>query len=333
MASPYSKTIRFCGRTEPVIESFRVRGRTYLALEKLTANGSYRVFDPHAGPGGDYRALHMVPKSRMTRQQLEVLHRLGGPGANRNFPGIVDFLPQRDVFVVVVAWIHGANLKTFLNAIRDGKTPRPSPRDVVRLIRGLVHGVSHYHRKTNVIHGDISPANIVITSGTSTLVLIDFGSAWPMERAAQREQDAYTVPYAAPERIAKHAAEDFRADMFSLTTIAYELLTLALPYDGLGGRAGTPQLAAKAADAYRDPSHRIPSRSRLPRSTLRQLDECTSAGLGLHPDERFATSREWLAAWDALYLSFQKGSRLSRIESLFVAGVDAAARLLSQKRP
>lgn len=333
MASPHSKTIRFRGRTERVIESFRVRGRTYFALEKLTASGAYRVFDQHAGPGGDYRALHLVPKSKMTRQQLDVLQRLSGPGANRNFPGIVDFLPQRDVFVVVVGWVHGTNLKTFLNAIRDGNSPRPSPRDVVRLVRGLVHGVSHYHRKTNVIHGDISPANIVITPGTSNLVLIDFGSAWPMERAAQREQDAYTEPYAAPERIAQHAAEDFRADMFSLSTIAYELLTLALPYDGLGGRAGTPLLAEKAADAYRDPSHQIPSRNRLPKSTVRQLDECVGGGLRLGPDERFATSREWLAAWDALYLSFQKGSRLSRIESLFVAGIDAAAGLLSRRKP
>lgn len=331
MASPHSKTIRFRGRTEPVIESFHVRGRTYFALEKLSSRGAYRVFDPHAGPHGDYRVLHQVSQSQISREQLEVLRRLGGPSRNRNFPSILDFVRQRRDLFIIIDWVHGVDLRNYLSAVRDGKTPRPNVREVVRLVRGLVHGLSHYHRRTNVIHGDLSPANIVITSGTSNLVLIDFGAAWPIERAAQRQQDAYTQPYAAPERIAKHASEDFRSDMFSLTAIAYELLTLMLPYDGLGGQAGTPQLANKAASAYCDPSRKIPSRDRITSSTLRLLDLCVGGGLKLHPDERFATSSEWLAAWDKLHLSLQKGSRLSRIESIIVAGIDAVAKYLSRK--
>lgn len=333
MASPHSKTIQFRGRTEPVIESFYVRGRTYFALEKLSSRGAYRVFDPHAGPHGDYRVLHRVSQSQMSREQLEVLRRLGGPGGNRNFPSIVDFVRQRGDLFIVIGWVHGVDLRNYLSAVRDGKTPRPNVREVVRLVRGLAHGLSHYHRRTNVIHGDLSPANIVITSGTSNLVLIDFGAAWPIEGAAQREQDAYTQPYAAPERIAKHASEDFRSDIFSLTAIAYELLTLTLPYDGLGGQAGTPQLSTKAASAYCDPSRKIPSQGRLTSSTLRLLDSCVGGGLKLHPDERFATSSEWLAAWDKLHLSLQKGTRLSRIETVIVAGIDAVAKCLSRKSP
>jgi len=267
----------------------------------------------------------------MSREQLEVLRRLSGPSGNRNFPSIVDFVRQRGDLFIIIDWVHGVDLRTYLASIRDEKTPRPNVREVVRLVRGLVHGLSHYHRRTNVIHGDVSPANIVITSGTSNLVLIDFGAAWPIERAAQRQQDAYTQPYAAPERIAKHAVEDFRSDMFSLTAITYELMTLTLPYDGLGGQAGTPQLAKKAASAYCPPSHKIPSRDRLTSSTLRLLDSCVGGGLKLHPDERFATSSVWLSAWDQLHLSLQKGTRLSRIESIIVAGIDTVAKYLSRK--
>lgn len=333
MAHPSRKTIRFRGRSEPVIESFHVRGRSYFALEKLSSRGAYRVFDPHAGPHGDYRVLYRVSQSQLSREQLEVLRRLGGPSGNRNFPSIVDFVRQRGDQFIVIGWVHGVDLRNYLSAVREGKTPRPSVREVVRLVRGLVHGLSHYHRRTNVIHGDISPANIVITSGTSNLVLIDFGAAWPIERAAQREQDAFTQPYAAPERIAKHAPEDFRSDMFSLTAIAYEMLTLTLPYDGLGGQAGTPALAAKAASGYRAASDKIASRGRLTGGTLRQLDECVGGGLKLHPDERFATSSEWLAAWDQLHVCLQKGTRLSRMETVIVAGIDAVAKYLSRKTP
>lgn len=332
MTRPERQTIRFRGRTEPVIETFHLRGRTYFALEKLAASGVYRVFDSHAGPDGDYRVLHQIPKSRITRQQIEILRRIGGASGNRNFPGIVDFVRQRDDMFVVIAWVHGTNLREYLRAVRERKTPRPSVSEVVRLVRGLVHGVSHYHRRTHIIHGDISPANIVITQGTKQLVLIDFGSAWPIQQSAQRESgDGYSQPYAAPERIAQHSVEDFRADMFSLTMIAYELLTLAIPYEGLGGQAGTPQLIAKTAGSYLPPSGLIASRDRLTKATLNCLDDCLGTGLRLHPDDRFATSSEWLSAWDALHGSLLAGSRLSRWEEFFVARIESLARLFPRR--
>jgi serine/threonine-protein kinase len=291
------------------------------------------VFDPHAGPDGDYRVLYKLPKSQITRQQLEILRRVGGPQAHRNFPGIVDFAHQgRDVFLVM-AWIHGTDLRSYLRAIRAKNTPRPSTREVVRLVRGLVHGLAHYHRRTHIVHGDISPANIIMTSGTTHLVLIDFGAAWPVQYAANREIDASTQPYAAPERIAKHAAENFRSDMFSLSVIAYEMLTLVLPYDGLGGQAGMPQWAAKTSSFYRDPSEIIPSPDRLPKQAVHLLDACVGRGLKLHPDQRFATSGEWRAAWDELHQSLQKGSRLSPLKSRLIAAIDSLIGRFSRKTP
>ena len=164
------KTIRFRGKTEAVLETIRVRGRTYFAIEKLSHRGAFRVFDPHAGPDGDFRVLHRISKSDVTPQKIEILRRLGGENSNRNFPGIVDFAHQNNDLFVVVGWVAGTSLQAYLNSVRADKTPRPSVTEVVRLVRGLVHGVSHFHRRTNIIHGDISPANIVITSGTKQLV-------------------------------------------------------------------------------------------------------------------------------------------------------------------
>lgn len=327
------KTIRFRGRSEPVLETFHVRGRNYFALEKLSRRGAFRVFDPHAGPDGDYRVLHRIPQSKGTRQQLEILKRLGGPQGNRNFPGIVDFARVDGDIFVVIGWVWGTNLSDYMNAVRERKTPRPSPSEVVRLIRGLVHGVAHYHRRTNIIHGDISPANIIITSGTKHLVLIDFGSAWPLENAARKEQgDGQTQPYAAPERIAQHAAEDFRSDAFSLSVIAYEMLTGVVPYEGLGGQAGLPQLVAKTAESYRAPSTLLTAGHRLPSGSLKWLDDCLGTGLRLHPDQRFATLNEWITAWDTLHSSLKKGTRLRRIDELVLAGIDSLTNLFRRKQ-
>jgi len=318
MSNTERKTIRFRGKTEKVLETFRVRGRTYFALEKLSRRGAFRVFDPHGGPHGDYRILYKLLKADTTQQSIETLRRMGGPNGNRNFPGIVDFARQGDDLFVVAAWVSGTNLRQYLDAIRQKKTPRPSVSEVVRLTRGLVHGVSHYHRKANVVHGDISPANIILTSGTTQLVLVDFGSAWTIEKTATKAAgDGVTQPYAAPERLAGHAAEDFRSDMFSLSMVAYELLTLKLPYGGLGGRAGMPNLASKMANSYEQPSKLVVA-ERLPRRSIKLLDDCIGKGLAFHPDERFSTSQDWLAAWDELHFAMKKGTRLNRVETIVV---------------
>lgn len=325
------KSIRFRGKSEPVLDTFRVRGRTYFALERLSRRGAYRVFDQHAGPHGDYRILYQLSRSKTTQQSIEILRRLGGPNGNRNFPGIVDFVHQKDDLFIVVAWVNGTNLRRYLDAIRAQETPRPSVYEVVRLVRGLVHGVAHYHRRTNIIHGDVSPANIIITSGTTQLVLVDFGSAWPIESTAARAVgDGVTEPYAAPERIAGHAAEDFRSDAFSLSVIAYELLTLKIPFGGLGGRAGTPNLSEKMTGAYEAPS-KLTRIERLPRRIAKLVDACIGQGLAMHPDDRFSTTSEWIAAWDELHFAMKNGQQLSRFETFVVDKIGAIYGLIRRK--
>ncbi len=334
MPRPERKSIRFRGRDEVVLETFRVRGRTYFALEKLSGRGAFRVFDPHAAPGGDYRALYRLPAAETSRQTTEILRRLAGPNANRNFPQLIECTRSGADLFVVLSWVWGTNLRDYLGAVREQKTPRPSVTEVVRLVRGLAHGIGHYHRRTNIIHGDISPANIVITSGTTQLVLIDFGSAWPVEQTAVKQPgDGVTQPYAAPERLTELVSQDFRSDIFSLSVVAYELLTLELPFDGLGGQAGLPHVIQHAEESYRPPSELLPNLHRLPRQAVEQLNHCLTTGLALHPDGRFGTRTDWLAAWNALHRALQKGNRLAGWERAVLKGFDAVGQLLGRKKP
>lgn len=327
-----AKTIRFRGREENVIEVFRVRGRSYFALENLSRRGAYRVFDPHAGPGGDYRALHKIPASKMTGQKIETLRRLTGASANRNFPHIVDYNRVGDDLFVATSWVWGTNLRDYLRGVREGKIPRPVAPEVIRLFRGLAHGISHYHRRANLIHGDISPANIILTSGTKQLVLVDFGSAWPVEHTAEKDAgDGVTRPYAAPERLAGNAAEDFRSDIFSLSVVAYEFLTLEIPYDGLGGQIGLPESTDRVKKSYTPPSQLI-DRKRLPRRVVQLADKYFQTGLSAHPNDRFPTREQWLSAVDELFESTKKQSRLSKLESAAVAGIESLIRLASWRK-
>ena len=319
------KTIRFRGKTELIKETLRLRGRTYFVLETLSPRGAFRVFDPNAGPRGDYRVLYHVKKSLDARQKLETLRRMTGPTANRNFPQIVDFVRQADRFSVVFTWVWGPSLEQFCFDVDRRNVPRPSTTEAVRLFRGLAHGLSHFHRRCHTVHGDVGPRNIIVTNRSKQLVLIDFGSAWPVEKSAERSDgDGVTLPYAAPERIFHHALEDWRSDQFSLASVAYELLTGQVPFDGLGGQAF--QRGRGIAARLTPPSRLIADAKRLPREVTRRLDSLLKKSLSLHPEQRFPTRKAWLDSWDRLHDSIRRQSRLSRFEATLLQLLEGARK-------
>jgi serine/threonine-protein kinase len=193
----------------------------------------------------------------------------------------------------------------------------------------LAHGLAQYHRIANLVHGDISPANLILTPRTTRLVLVDFGSAWPVECSANKVNgDGVTFPYAAPERIAGHALEDFRSDHFSLCVVWYELLTMEIPLDGAGGKAGLPENIKAHATTLVLPSKKIASRRRLPARAIQLLDETLRVGLALHPDERFSTTRDWLDAVDRLHYLLRPGGEISGSGLWALAGFDWLQRSL-----
>lgn len=306
-----------------------MRGKTYFVLELLSRRGAFRVFDPEAGPGGDYRVLYRLPASEINEQRIEILRRFSGPTANRNFPHLVQYTRSGSDVFVVLSWIWGTNLRDYLRAVREHTTPRPSPTEVVRLMRGLAHGIGHYHRQTKIIHGDVSPANLIISSGTKQLVLVDFGSAWAIEDSATKVPgDGTTLPYAAPERIHGQAAEDLRSDMFSHAVVAYELLTLDIPFDGLGGRAGLPTMRDLGQTLYLPPTRLMPEAARLPQASLGHIDDCLRVGLALQPDHRFGTRSEWLKAWDTAHDACQKKDRFTTWERWIVWAFENCSRVI-----
>ena len=318
VGQPGSITVR--GRVDEVIDEMIIERNRFLVLERLGRKEVFRVFDSSAGFQGDYRVVHLLPRSREVEQQIEVLRRLADK--NLHFPKIHQCARQHEKLAVVTSWIWGINLRQFLSEIRERKQTRPSTREMVRLVTKLAHGLSYLHVKANVVHGDVKPANIVLEKDPSRLVLIDFGSAWPAERSRKKSPgDGASAPYAAPELFGEGSV-DFRADIFSLSVVLYELLTLEIPFDGVGGQAGLPENRAAFSGKYRPPSELIPDAHLLPGGATRALDEFLRRGLALDPKERFSNKSDWLNASDQLLSDFREGARLGFFGRAFLDLLD-----------
>lgn len=305
-------TVRFEGRDYPVLETLRVHRRTYLLLKRLSGSKRerYLAFDPDAGPEGDLRSVLILPRSTATTQHARMLKGTGS--AHDPFPLILDYQDQRDRIVVVLKWIHGVDLETYLADVKKGRRPRPGPTEAFRRIHGLAHGISRRHRRQQIVHGDIKPANLILERDSGRLVLIDYGSAWGIERGAgQSEGDGFHAPYAAPERQDPSTFVDFRSDQFALSAILYELITLQLPYDHLGGKAGRPGYIERMKDKLVPPSQLSPEQKRIPRIVWQGIDRVACRGLALRPNDRYPTPAAWLNDLDTVRAQIQQPSPLS----------------------
>lgn len=312
---PSETTIRYRGRRLTVQGQVAIHGRRYPITARLGSAGRRRlqVYDRAARL---LRVVHESPHGGVRRQQAEVLRRHGA-GWNA-LPQVIDCVRQGDSWLLVSTWVEGQSLASYLRAARDGRRPWPSAYECVRLFRGFVHGLCRFHR-TGCVHGDISPENLIISEKPHTLVLIDYGSAWPMERAATRQRgDGSTPGYAAPEMQLSQSADSL-SDQFAATAVFYEMLTGQLPFDRMGGRAGLPEHRQDFASSYQAPSQLVAQPDQIPLAAWSAIDRLCYTGLQLNPKSRFSGGRAWRdsadSAWDAVRLS----SNLSAFERIGVA--------------
>ena len=155
------------------------------------------------------------------------------------------------------------------------------------------------------------------------LVLIDFGSAWPVERTLKREpSDGITAPYAAPEQLEGNGFVDWRADVFGLTVVWYELMTLQIPYDGMGGRAGLAEYRDDFAKTFIPPSHLSPNAEQIPASVWRLIDDAVERGLALRADDRFADRGSWLKAMNGIQNAIHDPPSISSWDRRWLAWLD-----------
>lgn len=154
--------------------------------------------------------------------EYEIGSRLKHPNlvAIRHF----DICQQQQKAFLIMDWVEGLLLEELLYR-------QPIPLDVaLHLSRQLVDAVSYCHQQ-GVVHGDIKPANIII-SPNNHLTLFDFGiSRWLYQPTlAQRNAvRACSCRYAAPELFEEHIPT-IATDVFAVSCVIYRLFSGEHPF-------------------------------------------------------------------------------------------------------
>ena len=278
----------------------RVNGRTYLMLECLSPAPRERWLVASTHAGRKLGVMAILPNGKATAQHLHVIRNIQA----NSVPRVLDLERGAQCTRVVIPWVKGITVKDYLERVTTGKIPPPEPHQAIRLIHELARGLRSFHKYAQIIHGDIKPANLIMTRKSSHLHLIDFGSAWPIGMTGVKlEGDGLTKVFAAPE-IRNGGAVDERADQFSASLVLYQLLTGKVPYDQLGGNAGWPELFDKDNIA-KPPSDRPLSNKYLPRKLWHQIDAVVLKGLSLNPGHRYEHSSQWCDALERLHLQLR----------------------------
>ncbi len=169
-------------------------------------------------------------------------------------------------------------------------------RQAAAIIEQSAAGVAHAHH-SNVIHRDLKPHNIMLTSvdGNEYVKVLDFGLVKALEQEEEEQltstgQVLGTPQYMPPEQAGGEAV-DQRSDLFSLTGVFYYCLTGHSPYGANSVRkALTLALAANVPpiETYRQGSP-------VPRS----IDDFMIKGLKPEKEDRFQTAEDFVQSLHA----------------------------------
>ncbi|MCA9242463.1 MAG: serine/threonine protein kinase [Phycisphaerales bacterium] len=107
-------------------------------------------------------------------------------------------------------------------------------KDALRIVRQIADALQHAHER-GIIHRDVKPKNIMLTK-ERVAKLADMGLAratTDVDAALAEAGRAYGTPYyISPEQIRGEVSIDHRADIYSLGSTFYHMMTGKVPFEG-----------------------------------------------------------------------------------------------------
>jgi predicted Ser/Thr protein kinase len=240
-------------------------------------------------------ALNSSPNAlQRFEREAKVLARLNHP----NIVAVYDFgfINKKQPFLIM-EYIKGMNL-----ADKVQQHGSPTVPVATQIIMQICRGLEEAHA-TGIIHRDLKPDNIILQEKVDRpdwVKIVDFGIAHLLDSEGKRLTRAGritgTPEYMSPEQF-KDKPLDFRADIYSLGIVIFELITGRLPFEA-------DDLGVLMAKQLMDVAPSV--------STLREdipegspMDLLIKKCLEKEPDQRYQSAAELRRAAETIAASYR----------------------------
>jgi len=237
----------------------------YLAMNLITNEVvTLKVIHPDLAQEGEFL--------RRFRREAKLLEKLDSPYAVR----LLDYGEEEGLTFIALEYVPG---RTLDQVLRD-----EGPLEVERAL-GIARQTAQCLADAStvgIVHCDLRPANVVVTSGEAVKVT-DFGVAAGADLSRLSSTGIVGMPHCLAPELAEEETADVRADVYSLGVILFEMVTGQVPYDA---DEATQQCRAASIvlKHQRDP---IPSAQQLNPEVSQEVEELIGKCLAKKPQERY----------------------------------------------
>jgi len=216
-------------------------GGSYTIERELVGGGMAQVFVGEDHDLGRKVVIKILPPELAASVSAERFRREILTVARLQHPHIVPILKAGELDGIpyfVMPYVDGESLDVTLR-----RRHTLGVRETVGILKDVSRALAFEYER-NVVHRDIKPGNILLSSGSATVT--DFGVSKALSSARRSGEKGNgltntgmslgTILYMAPEQAAGDPEIDGRADIYSLGVTAYEMLSGAAPFAHLNPR-------------------------------------------------------------------------------------------------
>src|SRR5579864_2542869 len=243
----------------------------------------YRAYHSELQRTGAVKVMQAITPDPSTvarfRHEAQAIARLRHP----DIVDVYDFGEFQGTPYMVVEYVPGGSLA---GKMAEGRLDHST---ALKYLHGIAAGLDYAHAH-GVVHRDVKPANVLLTNEDSP-VLADFGLAKLLQGSSLKSMTGVTTgtpAYMAPEQVTGGKVGP-ASDRYSLATIAYEMLTGVIPFDG------EALMELLYAQVHRDP---VPPSARFA-DLGPAVDSVIMQGLAKNPNDRWRSCAEFVDALSA----------------------------------